>query len=1194
MFGNLLIVAALAAAGVGLASTLAVYLFVRRPAARRSPDHADRAWLMAAIAQTDEAIVVTGPTGEILYVNPAFARLTGYSSEEAVGQNPRFLKSGRQAPAYYRDLWDTIRAGRVWHGELINRRKDGSCYTEEMNITPVRGADGAITHYIAIKQDVTGRRAEENARRLLAAIVESSEDAILTHTPDGVLVSFNRGAERLLGYRSEEVLGKSVTMFVPPDQSELLARFVRMLRRGETIPSFENTAAAKGGKRIDVSVSVSAIRNEAGQATAYAAIVRDISARREAEQSRNLLAAIVNSSQEAIVGMTLDGVILSWNSGAEAIFGYRADEAIGTHASFLAPPDKQDEIAGIRKEIRAGRAVSLAGTERITKAGCRIQVSITVSPIRDGAGNIIGAAAVGRDVSESIRAEQTLLASEERFRTAFEHAPSGMLLAGPDGRFLMVNGTMCRMLGYSEEELQAINWQERTHPDDLALSQEAGERLRRDRLPCVEIEKRYIRKSGDIIWARVRIAPVENGRGEIQCFVTHVEDITERRRAEEALRSSEEKYRRLVANLPDVAWTATVDGRTAYMSPNVEAVTGFSAGEMYANSEELGLGRVHPDDLGRVVEAYGALFSRHAPSNLEYRYRHKDGRWIWLHDRAFRTFEQNGVTYADALFSDITARKQAEEDLRLAKEAAEAANRAKSEFLANMSHEIRTPMNGILGMVELALDTALSSDQREYLGYVKSSADSLLAIINDILDFSRIEARKLSLERIEFDLRMNLDVTMKALGLHSNRSGLELVYRVDRDVPAAVLGDPVRLRQVLINLVGNALKFTIRGEVEVRVRQFSRTAGETTLEFSVRDTGIGIPAGKKETIFDPFVQADTSSTRRFGGTGLGLSIASQLVAMMGGRIWLESEAGKGTTFYFTASLGLPDQQPERPESTAIAALQGVPVLVVDDNAANGQALKETVSEWGMVPQVYETWLGALASLQQAVAGGTPFPIAIIDGDMPCSDGRPLREEIGGDCGAESPGIILLTAPGKSRDFSRYRELGASAYLMKPAGESELLAAVHRLLDHREAEARQTSPAETLSLQDPGKRLHVLVVEDNPINQSLALRLLEKCGHTTYAAATGLEAIAALARDRFDLVLMDVQMPEMDGLEATRIIRAGERGIGQHIPIIAMTAHAMPRDREQCLGAGMDGYVSKPIGVKELFDAIEEACAASNE
>ncbi len=635
----------------------------------------------------------------------------------------------------------------------------------------------------------------------------------------------------------------------------------------------------------------------------------------------------------------------------------------------------------------------------------------------------------------------------------------------------------------------------------------------------------------------------------------------------------------------DMLVVAGSDGYFKKINPVLPKKLGYEMEELLSQPF---LSFVHPDDTERTVQVMRSLRHGEDVVDFENRYRCRDGSYIWL------SWSCRAPVSRDTMFAvarDVTARREAaaalEKATREAEKAravAEQANRAKSDFLANMSHEIRTPMNAVIGLTELVLETELTASQKDYLSTVLESGESLLSIINEILDFSKIEAGKIELERIPMNLREQIGDTMKSLAIRAHRKEIELAWHVSKEVPDTFLGDPARLRQVLVNLVGNAIKFTPEGEVVVNVHEQARRGKVVDLQFEIRDTGVGIPEDKLGRIFAEFEQADTSTTREFGGTGLGLSISSRLVDLMGGEIHVESAVGEGSRFHFTIPLEITEAVLE-PVERNLDILRDLTVLIVDDNATNRRIQRETIEGWSMRAVEAEGGPDALKKLRAMEAAGDLPKIVLSDVNMPHMDGLMLAENIRQSYSQDAIILVLLTSGFMPEDRDRVRDLEIAAVLLKPVKQSELLDTLLKALMDRDESfvkaADDSSEPDLLSIES----ISVLLAEDGLANQKLAVGLLERWGHRVTIAPNGLAAIKAWENGSFDLILMDLQMPEMDGITATKIIRQREQLSGSHIPIIAMTAHALEGDRQRCLDAGMDGYVSKPVRKSELADAI---------
>ncbi|HZN34498.1 MAG TPA: response regulator [Pirellulaceae bacterium] len=816
----------------------------------------------------------------------------------------------------------------------------------------------------------------------------------------------------------------------------------------------------------------------------------------------------------------------------------------------------------------------------------------------------LGAGALRRQAGA---ATEEMRQAQAAFMSLVDSLPLCLVIKDASGRRVLANKsylaahnkTPAEVLGKTDAEI---------FPPEIArkFSADDEEVLRTGQLHHA-VEEHQV-EGGQRRWIERLKGPLRDADGNIVGIQVLFWDVTDREHAEKALDREQYLLHALMDNVPDSVYFKDRDSRFLRISR--------------AQARRFGL--VSPDEA--IGKSDADIFTpEHAQEALAnereimrtgqpmvariQRLTWPDRPDTWVSSTKMPLRDNEGqIVGTFGISRDITELKRAELELEKARKAAEDASRAKSEFLANMSHEIRTPMNGIIGMTELALDTELTPEQREYLSMAKSSADYLLTVINDILDFSKIEAGKLEIENIDFALRDCVEETAATLALRAHKKGLELACHVHQDVPDALIGDPGRLRQILVNLIGNAVKFTERGEVVVEVRsqepvtrgQGSPTSGPWPLapgsyflQFSVRDTGIGIPPEKAGLLFQAFSQVDSSTTRKYGGTGLGLAISAQLAQLMGGRAWVESEVGRGSTFHFTAQFGIATSPPPALPVEAVR-LSDLPVLVVDDNATNRRILKEMLTNWGLRPTVVPGAREALAALDAARCAGRAFPLILLDGMMPEMDGFELAARIKQQPDLVGASLMMLSSADRREDAARCKQLGVATYLVKPVRQSDLLDAIVNTLA---ANASQSAPvdAEPPPAKQPAvlqaeRRLNLLLAEDNAVNQRVAVRLLEKRGHEVTVVGTGRQAVAAALAQPFDAILMDVQMPELDGFEATAAIRAAEHMHGGRRKIIAMTAHAMKGDRERCLQAGMDGYVSKPLQPEVLFAAIERPAA----
>ena len=876
------------------------------------------------------------------------------------------------------------------------------------------------------------------------------------------------------------------------------------------------------------------------------------------------------------------GIVHSVNGPLILLTGFSAEEAVGQSIVGLFFSAEFNFLDIVQEAISA--SPSWRGqTACRRKNGKAFAADVTLIPSRDSHGRLLRVAVVIQDLGDGV---ERLAAEVQRdFERFFNLIPDLACIVSTDGYFKKVNPAWETTLGYTREEVLATPMLDFVHPDDLERTvHEAGKQNRVYRTR--HFTNRYRCKNGSY---RLLDWTTTFNRDDSTRFGVAT-DITDRRLAEDALRESEERFRIMADSCPTIIWVADAEGKIRIANRMFREFFGFLSGN---DGEEHWDLLIHPDDRAAYTGKFLRALAGRVAFRAEARIRRSDGEWRWIISYAEPRLSSGGEFLGYVGISpDITDRKQSEEALKKAKESAEEANRYKSEFLANMSHEIRTPMNGIIGLTDLLLHSQLDPEQRGYMEIVRSSADSLLRILNDILDFSKIEAGKLEFEFIDFDVRQTVESIAKVLANRAAGKGLELVCDIGADVPARVIGDPGRLQQIFVNLIGNAIKFTDRGEVVVRAARWSETATEIELCFSVTDTGIGIPRNKQQHVFGAFAQVDSSPTRKFGGTGLGLTISSQLVKKMGGRIWLESEEGSGSEFHFTVRLG---KSAARPEDALRenAWPGGVKVLIVDDNETNRRVLDRILSRTGMNTVAAASSAAALEALSLAAERRAPLPLLVIDIEMPGMDGFALAQRVKTDPRWAVPQMIFMTSGAQAGEADRCKDLGALACLTKPVSEAELLNAIRPMFEPgaKGGTDFEPDPLHKAEIEAPGLRL--LVVEDNAVNRLVAIRLLERRHHVVRQALNGQEAVDLTAAETFDCVLMDVQMPVLDGLQATAAIRERERLTGGHVPIIAMTAHAMEGDLARCLAAGMDGYIAKPIKGQHVETTIRRVLQSLN-
>jgi two-component system sensor histidine kinase/response regulator len=1253
----------------------------------------------ALLESAPDEIVVLDAEGKIVLVNTPTEKLVGELAvrEDLVGQKVELLVPDRLLdphPAHPAGYSTDPCPRSVGPGlELYCGRSDGREFPVEISLSPPETEDGSLVPS-GIREITDRRRAEDRFRALL----ESAPDAMVIVDGAGEIVFVNSQTEKLFGYRREELLGGRVEMLVPdrsrdhhPDHR---TRYCADPHQRSMGAGLELCGRRKDGSEFPVEIWLSPLETESG--TLVSSAIRDLSDRKRLERLAGHLAAVVNSSDDAIISKTIEGTIVTWNPGAERLYGYTDTEAVGNSISMLVPKGHHDDVPQLLATVARGESVERFETVRRCKNGALVDVSLTISAMRDASGRVRGASTIARDITDQKRSAAALARARAEIDRFFDLSLDLMVIANDTGHFVRVNPAFEQILGYTPQELTDRPFTDFIHPDDLQptldtyATQAAGGAI-------ADFENRYRCRDGSYRWLLWSATRIQDG-----FIYATARDVTERKRTEVELRASEqrltlaqraggigswdwnvatgaivwsaemeemyglpaggfenryENWARMVhpddlaaveaalnhaaatqsdwrqsfrIHRPDGAerWisalarpyhdsdgesrmvgvntdvtdqreaerklaeaarffelsgdmvcTAGLDGYFKLLNERWGQTLGWTTGELLARPfAEF----VHPDDLQRTTEELARLGER--PSTIAFinRYRTRGGGWRWLEWNAAGASEE-GLIHASA--RDVTARIEAEAAIRRAEaEVAKARDEAleasamKSAFLANMSHEIRTPLNGVLGMSDLLLDSQLDREQREQVRLLKSAGETLVAVVNDILDFSKLEAGAMLLESVELDLLEAVEDACDLIAESMQRREVEVTVDLDPELPETVRGDGLRLRQVITNLLSNAVKFTSEGEIRISLRAIESHETATNVRFEVSDTGIGIDQDRLEQMFEPFIQEDGSTTRRFGGTGLGLAIVKQLVELMDGEVGVTSVRGHGSTFWFTLPL---EHGAPRPRIEDEPALEGTRLLVVDDNETNRRLLIQLARRWKIAADAVPNGAQALSLLREAAAADEPFDCAALDMHMPGMDGIELAREIHRDTSFPTPALVMLTStPDQRRDA---RRAGIDVHMTKPVRRSRLQSALAEALGIKTTRNRRAAQHAAGNREEASPL--ILVVDDNDINQLLAVSMLERRGYRTETASDGRQALAKLEHQTYAAILMDCQMPELNGYDATQEFRRREQR-GSRTPVIAFTANALRGDREKCLGAGMDDYIAKPLNPDDLDRALQ--------
>lgn len=1130
--------------------------------------------------------------------------------------------------------------------DLENIRKDLEKRVQERT-SELRLINDELKKQIQQRESVEIALRESNFR--YKNVVNNLQDVVFQTDANGLWTFLNHSWEELTGFSIKESIGKNFLEYVyPPDRENNLKLFEPLISGEKEFCHHEVRYIHKAGGYRWVEVFARLNIDDLNQVVGVSGTLRDFTDRVTTEDKLRKLSRAVEQSPNLVMITDVEGKIEYVNPKFAQITGYELSEVLGKRIDDV-DQSYFYESSIIDQTINSGSE----WTGELYRNRDRDEPYwelASFTPIRLPDGPISHCLKISQDITDRKRAEQNLLNSNKLLSSLT--SAQNRYFFNPYPRQLfeeLLNelleltkseyGFVGEILYDSKEQpylktfaLTNIAWNDTTRAfyekyskdglefhnlktlfghvlttQEPVISNDPANDPRRGGLPQGHPSLNAFLglpfHAADVFVGMIGIANRPGGYDQnvvefLQPYLATCASIIQayrndkrRKIAEQQLVKSESRIRSIVENVVDAIITINHEGIVQTFNPAAEKIFGYSANEIIGEN----IRSLVPEPHKSIHDGYIRRYLETGENAIIGKTRElsgmRKGQTIFPMEISVSEMRLGEEISFIGIVRDISQRKLIEAELIKAREDAEKANRAKSDFLAVMSHEIRTPMNGILGMTQLALDTDLTPEQRDSLNMVLYAADSLLSIINDILDFSKIEAGKLDLDYSDFHLRDRLEELVQSLAIRASQKNLELILRVDDGVPEVVTGDIGRLRQIIVNLMGNAIKFTETGEILLSVGFGSQFGDEVELKFEISDTGIGIPGEKQKMIFNPFTQVDFSTTRKYGGTGLGLAITSQLVELMKGRIWVESELGKGSTFHFTCKMGVKSFVSSAFETPDLSVLKEIKILVVDDNDTNRKILEKKLRKWGMVPQSAKSALIAIQMLNDSLRLNDPFKIALVDVMMPEMDGFELARIIRNQEELSETNIIIMSSANPAGGCDICRDLGVQAYLRKPLNSNDLLQSISIALKPPGSHGAPNHGYRSVEAVFQIEPLKILLAEDNIVNQKLAKALLEKKGHSVTIANNGLEALNKLSSEAFDLVLMDVQMPEMDGLEATRTIRNLSEKAIRDIPIIAMTAHAVKGDEEMCLNAGMDGYVSKPISRSQLFETIKNVVSS---